>query len=187
MTCPRGYQTILKYFHNEPFPTTEALEYSNRVCDGEIPDWRGITSIDPPERRYIEIVVNPNDDFSIWFNEKWLNVCQKDHPPCPYIKGMALNYKHTPCRPAYHRIGATGITISTLTDDDLDKICGQLKIDNTTAGKKYTELRGAGELPYAQVIMGKAGGKALAIMDVNKKIYLTLPSPPVKGLNKIHV
>lgn len=185
--CPRGYQSVLKYY--KPFPSYQAIQEAREICDGETPDWEGITKKEHSSANYIKISIKETDPFNTWFNQKWVDICRKtrsgNHPPCYYKKGDWSTGADTgSCRPM-NRISADGPkTLGELSNEELSTICSSLRQDNMTALQKVKELRHNGNVPFAQIISEK---KTLGIMDVTKKIHLVIPSKPIQGLSEINL
>lgn len=118
--CPRGYCTAKSKF--EVYPSAYANGYASQVCSGGKPDFEGIERND-----YGNAPKDPNSDLSRWYDEQWVNVCERDdkgnYLPCGRSKAK-LNAKNYPyCRPLHKLNGTTVKSVDELTQEQLNKMC----------------------------------------------------------------
>lgn len=104
--CPRGYCSAKQRF--DVYPSAYANAFAASVCKGESADYMGVKT-----KTYQGNKKHPSD-LDRWFNEKWINVCEKGdgpggHAPCGSGKGINNPEQYPYCRP-YHRLPGTRVT-----------------------------------------------------------------------------
>jgi len=126
--CPRGYCTAKNKF--EVYPSAYANGYAVKVCSGIQKDSIGEKYPDKTymEKRYSLKRTNELNPLQRWYNEEWVNVCEKGdgaggYKVCGSGKGID-NIKNYPyCRPYYKLKGTNVTTVQELTRDEMDLMC----------------------------------------------------------------
>lgn len=127
--CPRGYCTAKHKF--EVYPSAYANGYAVQVCQGSKPDYVGEEKADPT---YVDRVQQLQDeadglsDLQRWYEESWVNVCEKGEGPGGYAvcgtgKGVDDPENYPYCRPYYRLPGTPVVTAQELTDEEITMMC----------------------------------------------------------------
>jgi hypothetical protein len=116
--CSRGYCSAKEKF--KVYPSAYANGYASQVCQGKKPDALGRVKAD---------IQNKKDDKDLkrWFDEKWVNVCEKDengkYIPCGK-KDATLNANTYPyCRPLHKLKGTSVVTAKELSNQKIADMC----------------------------------------------------------------
>lgn len=127
--CPRGYCTARQKF--EVYPSAYANGYASGVCLGKKPDHLMETY---PDKKYMRkekgILLPNNSNLKRWFDEKWVNVCEKNrskegYKSCGTGKGIKNQSSYPYCRPYYYKKGTVPITVEELkryAPEEIDNI-----------------------------------------------------------------
>lgn len=118
--CPRGYCTAKSKF--EVYPSAYANGYASQVCNGSKPDLNDVIFNDYEGKQK-----DQDSDLSRWYDEKWVNVCEKDHTgnylPCGREKAKLQSSDYPYCRPLHKLEGTTVMSVEELTENELDEMC----------------------------------------------------------------
>lgn len=141
--CPRGYCTAKNKF--EVYPSAYANGYAVKVCKGIQKDFLGEKY---PDTKYIEKLNNGNNESNSlkrWYNEEWVNVCEKGNGPGGYKvcgSGNGINdlEKYPYCRAYYKLTGTTVTTAQELTKDEIDILCKEKKSKKQGINGKPTRV-----------------------------------------------
>lgn len=118
--CPRGYCTAKSKF--KVYPSAYANGYASQVCNGTKPDAKGILLND-----YKDQQKSQNSDLTRWYNEEWVNVCEKDNNgnylPCGRKKSKLQSSDYPYCRPLHKLPGTPVMSVEELTESELDEMC----------------------------------------------------------------
>lgn len=116
--CPRGYCSAKEKF--KVYPSAYANGYASKVCQGKQPDALGNTK---NERKQI----SEKNDLKRWFDEEWVNVCEKDknnkYKPCGKKDSTLFAKTYPYCRPLYKLKGTAVVTANELSDKDIADMC----------------------------------------------------------------
>lgn len=117
--CSRGYCSAKEKF--KVYPSAYANGYASQVCKGKKPDALG--DIKPDRKKKGK----GDNNLDRWFEEKWVNVCEKDkdgnYLPCGK-KHATLTAKTYPyCRPLHKLKGTTVVTAKELSTQEIDDMC----------------------------------------------------------------
>lgn len=114
--CPRGYCTAKSKF--AVYPSAYANGYASQVCAGKQQDFMGNISND-----YGTIKADKGSNLSRWYREQWVNVCERDYPPCGRKKAI-MNAKTYPyCRPLHKLRGTKVKSVGEMTKEELVQMC----------------------------------------------------------------
>lgn len=117
--CPRGYATAKVEF--KVFPSAYANGYASQVCNGTKPDYNGIYKKDYKLRK------SPKSSLTRWYNEKWVNVCEKDkkgnYLPCGRKDAKLKSKEYPYCRPLYKLPNTPVKSVGELTKNELKAMC----------------------------------------------------------------
>lgn len=117
--CPRGYATAKVDF--KVFPSAYANGYAAQVCNGTKPDFNGIYKKDYKIKKSLK------SSLTRWYNEKWVNVCEKDREgnylPCGRKDAKLKSKEYPYCRPLYKLPTTPVKSVNELTQKDLKKMC----------------------------------------------------------------
>ena len=123
--CPRGYCTAKQTF--DVYPSAYANGYGASVCKGKKPDALGKTKVD---NSYINNFKGSRKKNSLnrWYNEEWVNVCEKGDGPggfakCGTGKGLDNPEKYPYCRAYYKLPGTKVVTAPELTKEEINSMC----------------------------------------------------------------
>jgi hypothetical protein len=123
--CPRGYCTAKNKF--EVYPSAYANGYAVQVCKGTQDDFLGNKY---PDETYINKKFKKDEVNSLqrWYNEEWVNVCEKGDGPggykvCGTGKGIDDPQNYPYCRAYYKLPGTTVTTAQELTKEEIDTMC----------------------------------------------------------------
>lgn len=111
--CPRGYCTAKHKF--EVYPSAYANGYASSVCKGTKPDLSGISKKDST----YSTTKKKNTKLNRWFDEKWVNLCEKGDGPggfkaCGTGKGVDSPENYPYCRAYFKKPGTTVVTVEEL-------------------------------------------------------------------------
>ena len=111
--CPRGYCTAKNLF--EVYPSAYANGYASQVCKGNKPDLNDKTNKD------VNYQIKKKSNLNRWFDEKWVNVCQKNrskegYKVCGSGKGINKLKEYPYCRPYYNLDTDAPISVSEIID-----------------------------------------------------------------------
>ena len=141
--CSRGYCTAKQKF--EVYPSAYANGYASGVCFGTKPDYNNKIY---PDQSYLEnkkkIKLPKNSNLTRWFDEKWVNVCEKDkskegYKPCGTGKGITKLDYYPYCRPYYKLPGTNPITVEEIKSTDPSNVD---TIFNTMCSSKRSKKQG---------------------------------------------
>tara|TARA_B110000483_G_C18198566_1_gene544179 strand:+ start:1698 stop:2909 length:1212 start_codon:yes stop_codon:yes gene_type:complete len=112
--CPRGYCTAKQKF--DVYPSAYANGYASSVCKGKQPDFSGITKTDTT---YTSGAKQKNTNLNRWFDEKWVNLCEKGDGPggfksCGTGKGVDSPENYPYCRAYFKKPGTKVVTVEEL-------------------------------------------------------------------------
>lgn len=134
--CPEGYCTAKEKF--KVYPSAYANAYAAQVCKGNKPDNEG---------NYIKKPINKSaskSNLQRWFDEKWVNVCEKDangnFKPCGRKKSNLDPKDYPYCRPLHKLEGTTVKTVSELDENQLDKMCKLKRSKQQGVNNKPTRI-----------------------------------------------
>tara|TARA_R110001599_G_scaffold130977_2_gene306562 strand:- start:84 stop:1172 length:1089 start_codon:yes stop_codon:yes gene_type:complete len=122
--CPEGYCTAKEKF--EVYPSAYANAFAAKVCKGSQADMDGNTV-----NRYKESgeVKSESSGLSRWFEEKWVNVCEKksngDYKTCGRSKANLNSETYPYCRPLNKVEGTTVKTVGEMSEKEIDSMCKQ--------------------------------------------------------------
>lgn len=182
MICPRGLATAKRYY--DTFPHHQGLKTAGQICDGEIPDWTGHTE---KSLKFLSIKVPEMDGFERWHAEQWVDLCTGkmcDLKPEFIKRGNKFDFMSTKCRPTQRIDDHTPKLVAEYEKEEIDDICHGMKMQNLTITKLKTKLEQDGIYPFAQIIMDN---KAIGLVDLEKNVYLSLPSDPLKDIHEIQM
>lgn len=106
--CARGYCSAKHRF--EKYPSAYANAYASNVCKGRV---KGFDGIKQENSTYISQKKGEAGGLRRWFDEEWVNLCEKgDGPggfkPCGTGEGVNNPEKYPYCR-AYHKLPDTSV------------------------------------------------------------------------------
>jgi hypothetical protein len=117
--CPEGYCTAKEKF--EVYPSAYANGYASQVCKGTKPDAEGNTI------NHYGSEKKTNSDLNRWFEEKWVNVCEKDskgeYKPCGRKEANMRSQDYPYCRPLNKLEGTKVKSVGELTEQQLKQMC----------------------------------------------------------------
>lgn len=126
--CPEGYCTAKSKF--KVYPSAYANGYAAQVCKGSKPDLLGNykNSYENKEESNSENSEKDSESgLSRWFQEKWVNVCEKDengeYLPCGRNSADLSSDNYPYCRPLKKLPSTTVKTVNELTEKELEKMC----------------------------------------------------------------
>ena len=118
--CPRGYCTAKHKF--KVYPSAYANGYASQVCSGRKSDLEGNLKND-----YENIERDTDSDLSRWYDEQWVNVCEKDskgdYKPCGRREAKIDKNSYPYCRPLYKLQGTPVKSVGELSDSELEQMC----------------------------------------------------------------
>jgi hypothetical protein len=166
--CPRGYLSSRKYFY--PFPTKQALEYAQKVCQGEAPDHTGLVKIS--KHNYLDFEIHDVNGFSRRHAEAWINVCTGH---------KCLDHDLKTCHPSKRIDSKTSMTITEMSKKQLHDLCSNYRTDYPDITVLMNKIHRAGFIPSKQLIHD---GQTIGILDMDGQLHISQPSPPLKDLDR---
>jgi len=168
--CPRGYCTAKNKF--DVYPSAYANGYAVQVCKGTKEDFLGEKYPDTTyiNKNYKKDKVNP---LQRWYNEQWVNVCEKGDGPggyklCGTGKGINDPQNYPYCRAYYKLPGTTVTTAQELTQEEIDIMCKAKRSKKQGIDGKPTRVLLSENIP-------KGGSDYIEIpLDVQKEAKLGL-------------
>jgi len=116
--CPEGYCTAKEKY--TVYPSAYANGYASQVCKGTKPDFEGNL-----KNSYEGKEKDNNSDLNRWFNERWVNVCEKnkegEYVPCGRKKFDSEDYPY--CRPMNKLEGTKVKSVGELKPAELKRMC----------------------------------------------------------------
>ena len=113
--CPRGYCTAKSKY--SVYPSAYANGYASQVCSGKKPDYQGYTF-----NEYTG-VKDKHNDLSRWYQEQWVNVCEKNYPTCGR-NNATMDMKTYPyCRPIHKLTGTKVKSVGEMTKKEIQIMC----------------------------------------------------------------
>ena len=124
--CPEGYCSAKYSF--DVYPSAYANAYASSVCQGKKKDLLGNTSKHKEYINKLEKRKSNKNPLQRWFNEKWVNICEKGNGPggykdCGTGEGIYNIDKYPYCRPYYKLPGTTVITVPELSSNKIKEMC----------------------------------------------------------------
>ena len=127
--CVRGKSAAKSKF--DVYPSAYANGYAVQVCKGTQEDFLGHTY---PDETYINKKFKKDEVNSLqrWYNEEWVNVCEKGDGPggykvCGTGKGIDDPQNYPYCRAYYKLPGTTVTTAQELTKEEINSTCSNVK------------------------------------------------------------
>lgn len=122
--CKRGYCSAKAKY--DVYPSAYANLYASSVCQGKAADYSGQIYADAAYTQRLVQNSEPND-LQRWVQEKWVNVCEPDYPPCGRKTASVQNYPY--CRPSVRVDSKTPTTASELSLTEIEQLCTQKNIN----------------------------------------------------------
>lgn len=154
------------------YPSAYANGYAVQVCKGTKEDFLGEKYPDTTyiNKNYKKDKVNP---LQRWYNEQWVNVCEKGDGPggyklCGTGKGINDPQNYPYCRAYYKLPGTTVTTAQELTQEEIDIMCKAKRSKKQGIDGKPTRVLLSENIP-------KGGSDYIEIpLDVQKEAKLGL-------------
>jgi len=164
------------------YPSAYANGYAAQVCNGSKPDFEGQTRNDYMSE---PIQRDRDSDLSRWYQEKWVNVCERDadgnYLPCGRSEAKLDKKDYPYCRPLKRLPGTTVLTVNELREDELMEMCRRKRTIEPGVDGKPTRVQVA-SLSYIQnpttlrmVKMNGKIGKQLRQHGGATKVYTKCP------------
>ena len=128
--CPEGYCTAKNIF--DVYPSAYGNGYASQVCKGNKPTYLGEMKKNDNYTERKKLVqqkkVEKEPSLTRWFDEKWVNVCEKDsqsdigYKVCGSGKGLENQKKYPYCRPYYHLSDSAPVSVEEIKDNYPDKV-----------------------------------------------------------------
>lgn len=122
--CPEGYCTAKSKY--KVYPSAYANGMAAQVCDAKKKTFIGTTvSSNNSEKKSNK----KDNDLKRWFDEEWVNVCDKDkkgnYKPCGRDEAKLQANDYPYCRPLNKLKRTTVKTVDDLSKNDIKNMCGK--------------------------------------------------------------
>lgn len=137
--CPRGYCTAKEKY--KVYPSAYANGFAVQVCKGDEPDVKGVSKEDKSYMKRLGELKGKKqegggekkkkNDLKRWFDEKWVNVCEKnkkgEFKPCGRSVATLKAKEYPYCRPLHKLKGTPVVTAKELTEKEIETMCKKKK------------------------------------------------------------